>query len=822
MISIGGKNVAIVSGASRLALGIMVTTFSAAGWAAEAPAGVSDTSATAAAAVESPATAPSGVSRYGEDAGSHDDNAIIVSARRREESAQDVPIALSVIGANALQQSGSYSLGQVQQLVPSLQVFSFNPRNTNINIRGLGSNVALTNDGLENGVGFYIDNVFYGRVGQSQFDLVDLAQIEVLRGPQGTLFGKNTTAGAINISSKKPVFDSEFSGEASVGDYGYYQLRGSASGGLIDDLLAVRLSGAVTERRGFLYNVTQKERAQDHSNWSVRGQLLLTPSADLSIRMIGDFARQRQNHVLNVIADYFGTYDNGAVIPNNFEAIAARFPGYQTPAIAPFSRLGYADSHYQSQMDGYGVSGQVDWTLGKHVLTSITAHRWWDWDPANDSDGTSLSYLTKNEMANRQRQFSQELRLASDGTGDFNYVLGAYYYWQVIRGYGATAYGDVAARWAVPTQPSRLAELALNGFESQIYSQPTTKSFALFGQGDWKFSEALTLTAGLRWTREKKHGIFRQFHAKGADISSLSENDRLAVIGLRNRFHAPSSYETGFTDESLSGLATLSWKIDRNALIYGTYSRGNKSGGLNLTNLPAGIDPDVAPEKVDAFEIGSKSQWLDQLLTFNLAAYYTKVKDYQAAVTDQINNVNGRQYIANIPSVKTKGIEADVVLAPSQRVQFTASAAYADAVYDEYPNAPQAIERANLGPIQDLSGQQLAGVPKFTYSLGADTSAPLGTLGAKSLSLYGHIDYAHRSAFNTSASNSRYAIINPYGIANARIGIKTDDGFFDLSVWARNLFNEEYFQTLSPTNTGLVTSLIGEPRTWGLTIRSSL
>lgn len=148
-------------------------------------------------------------------------NEIIVSARRRDESAQDVPIALSVIGAAALEQTGNYTLTQVQQIVPSLQVFSFNPRNTNINIRGLGSNVALTNDGLENGVGFYIDNVYYGRVGQSQFDLVDLAQIEVLRGPQGTLFGKNTTSGAINISSKKPSFDPEFSGEASVGDYGY-------------------------------------------------------------------------------------------------------------------------------------------------------------------------------------------------------------------------------------------------------------------------------------------------------------------------------------------------------------------------------------------------------------------------------------------------------------------------------------------------------------------------------------------------------------------------------------------------------------------------
>ncbi|WP_179102102.1 TonB-dependent receptor, partial [Sphingopyxis sp. KK2] len=377
-------------------------------------------------AVETAAEVATIVDDGGEAAGdSYDGTEIIVSARRRDESAQDVPIALTVVGAETLEKTGNYTLTQIQQIVPSLQVFSFNPRNTNINIRGLGSNVALTNDGLENGVGFYIDNVYYGRVGQTQFDLVDLQQIEVLRGPQGTLFGKNTTSGAINITSKKPSFDPEFSGEASVGDYGYYQLRGSASTGLVRDLIAVRLSGAVTERRGFLYNDTQKERAQDYSNWSVRGQLLITPSTDLEVKIIGDFSRQKQNHVLNIFAGYFGTYADGTAIPNNFAARAARFPGYSFPTIDPFARRGEADGHYQSNMDGYGVSGQVDWDLGAAKLTSITAYRWWDWNPANDGDSTALPIVTKAQQANRQRQFSQEIRLASDSGGPIDYVVGA-------------------------------------------------------------------------------------------------------------------------------------------------------------------------------------------------------------------------------------------------------------------------------------------------------------------------------------------------------------------------------------------------------------
>ena len=757
---------------------------------------------------------------------SYDGTEIIVSARRRDESAQDVPIALTVVGSETLEKTGNYTLTQIQQIVPSLQVFSFNPRNTNINIRGLGSNVALTNDGLENGVGFYIDNVYYGRVGQTQFDLVDLQQIEVLRGPQGTLFGKNTTSGAINITSRKPSFDPEFSGEASVGDYGYYQLRGSASTGLVDDLLAVRLSGAVTERRGFLYNDTQNERAQDYSNGSVRGQLLFTPSADLEVRIIGDFSRQKQNHVLNIFADYFGTYTNGAVIANNFAQRAARFPGYSFPTIDPFARRGEADGHYQSNMDGYGVSGQADWTIGSAKLTSITAYRWWDWNPSNDGDSTSLPIVTKAQQANRQRQFSQEIRLASDSGGPIDYVVGGYYFWQVIRGYGKSAYGPAAALWnRPPTSPIPLEawQAALDGFEANSTSDPRTRSYALFGQLDWKFTDRLTLTAGLRYTHEKKSGSFNQFHVAGIDLATLTPALAAQAAAVRAQFNPVTSYATRFSDDSLSGLATLSWQFSDDALAYATYSRGNKSGGLNLTNLPPGIDPDVAPEKVDSYEIGIKSQWWDRRVTLNVAGYWTEIGDYQTAITEQVpNTVNVRQYIANIPGVRSRGVEGDLVFAPSRRGSFYASVAYADTTYSDYPNAPQAPERLNQGAIQDLTGEQLPGVPKFTYTLGGDVSAPLGDLGGRDLAVYAHGDYSHRSTFNTSSSNSIYADVPAYGIANARIGIRTEDGLFDLSIWARNLFDKDYFQTLSAQNTGIVTALIGEPRTLGVTLRTKL
>ena len=752
----------------------------------------------------------------------HDEAEIIVSARRRDESAQDVPIALSVVGSETLEATGNYTLAQVQQIVPSLQVFSFNPRNTNINIRGLGSNVSLTNDGLENGVGFYVDGVYYGRVGQTQFDLVDLAQIEVLRGPQGTLFGKNTTSGAINISSRRPSFDPEFSGEASVGDHGYFQLRGSASAGLVDDLVAVRLSGAVTERRGFLYNIVQKARAQDYSNWSVRGQLLITPAADFEVRIIGDFSRQKQNHVLNIFADYFGTYENGAVIPNNFADRAARFAGYNFPAIDPFARRGEADGHYQSNMDGYGVSAEVDWDVGPAKLTSLTAYRGWNWNPANDGDSTALPVVTLAEQANRQRQFSQEFRLASDTGGPVDYVVGAYYFWQIIRGYGKTGYGSAAPAWFIPAVPAAAAEAALVGFEANSTSDPSTRSLAFFGQFDWRLGDRLTLTAGLRYTREKKAGSFNQFWVAGSDPSTLPPALADAVIAIRGNFNPVTSRSTSFTDNSLSGLATLSWKLSETALIYGSYARGNKSGGLNLTNLPPEVRLDVAPETVDNYELGLKTQFFGRTVMLNGAAYWTRIRDYQTAIFERVSDSISRQYIANIPGVRSRGFEADLTVAPAERASFYASLAYADTQYLSYPNAPQAPERANEGGLQDLTGQRLPGVPKFTYTLGGEVSAALGRLGGRDLALYGHADYSHRSTFNTSSSNSAYANVPAFGIANARIGLRTEDGLLDLSVWARNLFDKDYFQTLSPGQTGLVTALIGEPRTLGVTLRTKL
>lgn len=743
---------------------------------------------------------------------------IIVSARRRDERAQDVPIALSVVGQETLEKTGNYTLGQIQQLVPSIQLFSFNPRNTNINIRGLGSNVALTNDGLENGVGVYLDNVYYGRVGQSQFDLVDLDHIEVLRGPQGTLFGKNTTAGAININSRIPVFEPEFSGEATVGNYGAYQLRGSLSAPIIDDVAAFRLSIADTHRDGFADDVRTGQKAHDYDNFSARAQLLVKPADGVQIRLIGDYARQKAHCCIQLPVGVFTNYANGAPVLNNFYDRIARANHAALP-IDPFARKTDADSHFQANMKSYGFSGQIDWDLGPVALTSVSAYRWWDWNPANDGDALGLPIVTVSQQANRQRQFSQEFRLASTGRRTIDYVVGVYYFWQLVRGYGESAYGTAAPDWyRPPSSPLPLAtwNAALNGFRAQSTSTPETRSYAAFGQTTWHISEPLSLTTGVRFTHEAKSGEFRQAQVGGLDISTFP-----GAQAIRDSFNPALAYGARRKDNSLSGLVNLAYQVAPDALVYASYSRGNKSGGINLSSFPLGVivPTSVQPEKVNSYEVGLKSQFLDRKLTLNAAGFWTDVHNYQSAITTLTNLGTYLQYIQNVGNVRSRGFELDAQVQPNELISFTASLAYTDSYYRSYHNAPAPVERANLGATTDLSGQQIAGAPKLTYTLAADVTQPLGV---HALSVYGHADFSHRSSFFTQVTNSAYSRVQGYGLVNARIGLRTEDSRWDLSLWARNLLDKSYFQTLSPANTGLITGLVGDPRTFGVTLRTKL
>ena len=398
---------------------------------------------------------------------------VIVTARRRSEEAQDVPIALTVVGGDTLEAKGAYNIVQLVQLAPSLYLGSFNPRNTTINIRGLGNNLGLANDGLETGVGLYIDQVYFSRPAATTFDLVDIQQVEVLRGPQGTLFGKNTTAGAINVTTRAPSFTPEGKLELTGGDYGFLQGKASISGPLTD-ALAFRLSASATQRDGLVNNVITGRHFNDQNNLALRGQLLFKPNDRLSVRFTADYNRQRTDCCVLVFAGYGATLKPAA---SQYPALAAGL-GYQPASLDPFDRVTDINAEAHANQELGGVSAIVDYDLGFATLTSVSAWRYWDWDPANDADFTRLSILDVSQNADQQDQYSQEIRLASNGDGPVSWIGGLYAFRQTIDAQGLSRYGAQSAYWLLgPTVPAALVD----GYSGQSTAHSSTDSYAAFG-----------------------------------------------------------------------------------------------------------------------------------------------------------------------------------------------------------------------------------------------------------------------------------------------------------------------------------------------------
>jgi iron complex outermembrane receptor protein len=734
---------------------------------------------------------------------------LVVTARRREERAQDVPIALSVIGAETLEKQGTYNVQQITQIAPSVQFSSSNPRNTSVTIRGLGQSFGLANDGLESGVGLYIDQVYFARPAASTFDLLDLERVEVLRGPQGTLFGKNTTAGALNVTTRSPTFTPETALELSLGDLGFLQGKATISGPLLDDRLAGRLSIAGTRRDGTIFNAATNQWVGDQNNQTLRGQLLFRPSSDLQVRLTADYSRQFTTCCTQVYVTVGQTLKPAA---QQFPALAAGL-GYAPPSTDPFARVSDVDAKIQANQSQAGLTAIADWDLGFATLTSVTGWRTWEWDPANDRDYTRLSILKRSENASEQDQISQELRLTSNGTRRIDWVAGVYAFRQTIDTQGIEEWGPDAAYWLLgPTLPAAL----LDGYRRDLDVSSTVESYAVFAQATWNVNDRLRLTPGVRYTEETKDADYVQTVAGG-----LVTTDP-ALVARKLSIARPQAYRVDFSDGSVSGQVNLAYDLAKDVMVYGTWAKGYKSGGINLTGLPttssgapALASAVVRPEDVTTLEIGLKSQILDRRLTFNAAAYATTIEDFQANVVDAGPGAL-RGYLANIAEVGVRGVEFDLALAPVGGLSAYATLAYTDGEYVSFANGPCPLERVSASTTScDLSGLPLPGVSEWAGAIGGEYRRAVS-----SGEVYAGADYAFRSEFYSDASDSRYALIDGYGLLNLRAGFKSD-GPWEAFVWARNALDEDYLQFVSVQagNSGLVVGTPGDPRTVGVTLR---
>ncbi|MDO9367213.1 MAG: TonB-dependent receptor [Sphingopyxis sp.] len=776
---------------------------------------------------------------------------IIVTARRRQETAQEVPVAISVIRGDSIEATGNFNVVKLQQLAPTLQVYTTNPRNTSVNIRGLGVPYGLTSDGFEQGVGIYVDDVYNSRVAAATFDFLDVDQVEVLRGPQGTLYGKNTTAGAINITTNQPTFDFEGRAELSVGNLNYRQAKAAVSGPLTETI-AARLAIAATSRRGTLFNVTSDRWINEQDNLGLRGQLLFKPSEDLSITLSGDYSKQDPEGY-GTAFDRVGRTQRA--LNRQYDALIAALnaanPGqnYSVPSRNVYDRLTDIDASLNAGNKIGGASAKVEWDVGPGTFTSITAWRFWDWKPENDRDFTGASIVSRSQNPSQQDQYSQEFRYNYSGD-KLNFVVGLFGFKQRIDTQGTEQQGPNASLWSLTAAQGAANPAVLNGLTATNTQFLKSTSAALYGQLSYKITPELTIQPGIRVNYDKKSGFYERVVTNGAGqvitcTPPLVPNSALAAqCGV----YQPQSTSPSVSDWNFSYDFNINYKVTPDILAYATYAKTFKTVGINqnglplnsATNLPELSASTVKPESVNHFEVGLKTSFFNRLATFNLSAFRTEIKNFQATVNGgQFGTVRG--YLANAEKVVSQGLEADFKIRASDRFTAYANGAYTDAKYKKFVNAPCPPELSGgtlqpvgatpdysqpgvpgaLSPRQcDISGFDLPGVSKWAFSYGAEANAPV-TLLAKDGQLYLGVDGNYRSHWNSNASPSIYTDVKGYALTNFRVGFRADG--FDVFGWVRNAFDVNYIETLqvAPGNVGLIAGQPGDPQTWGGTVKFS-
>ncbi|SHM84575.1 TonB-dependent receptor [Flavobacterium chilense] len=743
---------------------------------------------------------------------------VVVSSRRRIEKVQDVPIAISVITGKQAEQTGAFNVNRIKELVPSVQLYSSNPRNTGINIRSLGSPFGLTNDGIDPGVGFYVDGVYYARPAATTLDFIDVEQIEVLRGPQGSLFGKNTTSGAFNITTRKPSFTSGADFEVSYGNYNFLQAKASVTGAL-GKKVAGRLSFSGTQRDGLIDNVATGRPTNTLNNQGIRGQLLWTPTVNTNIILAGDITTQRPDGYAQVVA---GVAPTQRAAYRQFDAIIKDL-NYQLPSLNAFDRKIDHDTPWRSGQDMGGLSLNIDTKIGAGTLTSTTAWRFWNWDPSNDRDFTGLQVLAKSQNPTRQTQFTQEVRYAGQLTSKISGVVGAFFIDQTSQTNGTEESGNAQWRFSQSTTSNLWKTPGLfEGYGIKTDANIRSSSAAVFGQIDWAITDRFHILPGLRYNFDKKDA-----HYARTTYGGLQTTDP-QLLALKKLVYSDQAFDSSTDNTDFSGNLTLTYKVSDKINAYATYAKSYKPVGVNVAGLPTDAKGapllDLAvikPEKVNHYEVGVKTSPFKNSV-FNLTFFNTDIKDFQTNVQAAELGVN-RGYLANADKVRVRGAELDASFVISQHLTINGAATYTDGKYVKFTNAPLPLEETGA-PVafKDVSGTELPGASKWAGSLGGELSNNARFFGNKG-KVFVALDSYARSEFSSSPSASKYLVVPGYAIFNARLGFRASEGL-SVHFWGRNLLNKDYYEQLLPAggNAGQYAGVIGDQRTYGITLKYSL
>jgi iron complex outermembrane receptor protein len=729
---------------------------------------------------------------------------VIVTAQKRTESLTDVPISIGVMTAESLQKTGVRQLREVAEFVPNLTVSNGNDSSTAVRIRGVGTNTR--NIGFDTRVGVYVDGVYMGQSLAQNLDILDLERIEVVRGPQGTQFGRNTVAGAINMITNKPSDEFEMQLLGEVGNYNSHRV-GAVLNAPISDSLAARVSFVDHARDGLVRNITTGTRHNERDGTSIRGQLAWT-GENVTATLAADYLESdRVSFFGEAVSDWSGS------VPT-------------TEATGRFDIANNVDNYEEREI--WGTSLNLDFALGDYSLTSITAYRDNSIDRGQDTDHSSDALL-RVEYPDAYEQLTQEIQLFSPDEGPLKYVAGLFLYREEATSSRRAIVGEdigiVFAGLAPPLAPA--GPLFTDSFAG-TFGDVDTDSWAVYLNGTYELSDRWTLGFGVRYTDEERT-VDYDLVGSVVDIGVASV-PTAAVFGVAV---GPVDPATGLTTlnfkdtqnyDDLSPMLSLSYALSDSSNVYLKYSEGFKSGGFNVDFVSAdlladGIDFD--PETVESWELGIKGETEDRTLRYSLIGFRMEFEDYQLNQFIQLSNNTSTITIQNAAAVVSEGLEAEVTWYPSAQLMVQAAIGYNDATFDSFPGGGSSRNPNGVGA--DLAGNKLPNAPEWSSALALQYNMPLSGMNGE---MVARLDWTYTDDFFTTEDNiSRAAPGSPiewgqvdsYSLINGRIGFESGDNW-TVYLWGRNILDEEYSYSWPGDFLGTVANFPGDPRTYGVEV----
>ena len=497
---------------------------------------------------------------------------------------------------------------------------------------------------------------------------------------------------------------------------------------------------------------------------------------------------------------------------------------YKLPSLNAFDRKIDHDTPWRSGQDLGGISLNIEQQIGNGTLTSTTAWRYWNWDPSNDRDFTGLPVLRLSQATSKHQQWSQEVRYAGNFTSRISGVFGVFFIGQELKTDPFHIEESGSAQWRFSqssTSPLWKTPGLLDGYGIKTNSTLNTFSGAVFGQIDWAITDRLHLLPGIRYNYDTKKVDYNRKTYGGLQTTNP------ALIALQKSVYSDQAFNTDVNDTNFSGNLTLSYKASDRVNTFATFAKSFKPVGVNLGGLPTlNGNPIlelaiIKPEEVNHYEIGVKTSPFRNS-TLNLTLFNTDIKDYQTQVQSAELGVN-RGYLANAEKVRVRGFELETSILANKYLSFNGALSYTEGVYVSFKNAPLPLEETGSSvSFKDISGSDLPGISKWSTTLGGDLSDS-GKLFGNSGKFFLAIDSYYRSSFSSSPSPSKYLVVDGYAIFNGRIGFRASQGL-SLFIWGRNLLNKNYYEQLLPAagNAGQYAAVVGDQRTYGITIRYSL